>query len=271
MYQVVQCHPYWYKVPALLIRLINYYFSGVTNGELLPPYIVYKGFQPLIQWTQNGPPNARYAASKSGWFDQNLFENWFDTVLYPVLKRRTGKKLVICDNLTSHISLHVLSQCDKIDAKFICLPPNSTHLLQPLDVSVFSPLKTQWRNILRLWNKTKEGRKHATLPKPVFPELLKKLLTDTAVNLAQNIRSGFRKTRICPLNRQEAVNSLPEYSTSDVQESVAGAFKEFIENCKKHFSQQKKPNKEDNSKLSVAGGSVGRKKQETERKHKRRR
>lgn len=111
----------WYNVtrigtksPALLIRLINYYFSGVTNGELLPPYIVYKGFQPLIQWTQNGPPNARYAASKSGWFDQNLFENWFDIVLYLVLKRLTGKKLVICDNLTSHISLHVLSQCDKI-------------------------------------------------------------------------------------------------------------------------------------------------------------
>ena len=220
---------------------INYsaMFCSSANEELLPPYVVYKGSQPLIQWTQHGPPGARYAASKSGWFDQSLFENWFDTVLYPVLKRRTGKKLVICDNLTSHISLHVLSQCDKIDAKFICLLPNSTHLLQPLDVSVFSPLKTHWRSILHSWKQTKEGRKNATLPKHMFSELLKKLLAETASKLPENIQSGFQKTGIFPLTRQKVISSLPKFSCNDVQGLVGEAFKEFIENFRKDFTTSK--------------------------------
>ena len=40
------------------------------------------------------------------------------------------------------------SAAQQNDVNFCTLPPNATHLMQPLDVSVFGPMKCQWRNIL---------------------------------------------------------------------------------------------------------------------------
>ena len=48
-------------------------------------------------------------------------------------------------------------------------------MCQPLDVSAFAPLKKYWRDVLTNWKKT-DGRLNATLPKELFPRLLKQLL-----------------------------------------------------------------------------------------------
>ena len=57
----------------------------------------------------------------------------------------------------------------------VFLPRNSTDLTQPLDVAFFRPLKEAWRNILFKWKKG-DGRKEASIPKSIFPSLLKKTL-----------------------------------------------------------------------------------------------
>ena len=44
------------------------------------------------------------------------------------------------DNLSSHISPNVIKACEEKEIKFVCLPPNSTHITQPLDVAFFKPL-----------------------------------------------------------------------------------------------------------------------------------
>ena len=33
------------------------------------------------------------------------------------------------------------------DVLLLCLPPHTTHEVQPLDCTVFSPLKAQWRTV----------------------------------------------------------------------------------------------------------------------------
>jgi len=69
------------------------------------------------------------------------------------LKLRTlphdSHKVLIGDNLATHLSPYVLAMCERFKVKFIFLPENSTHLLQPLDVSVFRPLKMNWRKVVR--------------------------------------------------------------------------------------------------------------------------
>jgi len=50
------------------------------------------------------------------------------------------------------------------------LIPNSTHLTQPLDVSVFRPLKTVWFDVLENWRK--ESRRTGCIPNEVLPLLL---------------------------------------------------------------------------------------------------
>jgi hypothetical protein len=46
--------------------------------------------------------------------------------------------------------------------RFVFLPENSTHMLQPLDVSVFGPMKKRWKADCCL-----KGLNYATIPKQV--------------------------------------------------------------------------------------------------------
>jgi hypothetical protein len=65
-----------------------------------------------------------------------------------ILKKEKRQKAIIGDNLSSHFSLKVLEQCKANQIKFVCLPPNATDYLQPLDVAFFGPMKRKWREIL---------------------------------------------------------------------------------------------------------------------------
>lgn len=110
---------------------------GNAEGELAPLYVNYKAEKMWSTWTENDPQGARYNRTKAGWFDHNVFEDWFLSLMLPILKKQEGVKVIIGDNLSSHISLEVLRHCQMNDIKFIALPPNATHLLQPLDVAFF--------------------------------------------------------------------------------------------------------------------------------------
>lgn len=83
---------------------------------------------------------------------------------------------------------------------FICLPPNSTHLCQPLDVALFAPMKRKWREILHSY-KTKNPNISA-VQKPKFPALMKRLLSLMSDTIHTNMISGFRATGIYPINRE---------------------------------------------------------------------
>ena len=75
-------------------------FAGTASGHLLPPFVVYKANNMYMEWS-TGPPGARYASSKSGWFDETSFEDWFMNICLPYLRRKQGPKAIIGDNLSS--------------------------------------------------------------------------------------------------------------------------------------------------------------------------
>jgi len=182
-------------------------FACSASGVMLPPYIVYKADHLWTTWTEGGPSKARYNRSRSGWFDTNLFEDWFLKTALPYFNSLPpGRKALIGDNLASHISLGVIKECEKNDICFILLPPNSTHLTQPLDVTVFRPIKIKWRNVLRQWKKHNKG----VVRKDVFPRLLRQCLEEIHINSKENITSGFEATGIVPLNRQKVLDKLPK-------------------------------------------------------------
>ena len=53
----------------------------------------------------------------------------------------TQRRLLIMDGHGSHITANVIAQCMEHTIDLLILPPHTSHVLQPLDVSVFSPLK----------------------------------------------------------------------------------------------------------------------------------
>lgn len=183
-------------------------FAVTDSGITLPPYVVYKAEAIWNTWTEGGPTGARYNRTKSGWFDEVTFRDWFFTIVVPWAKSRQGPTVVIGDNLSSHFSADVLKMCKKYNITFCCLPANTTHLTQPLDVAFYAPLKKHWRVILEEW-RTTAGRQIESLPKEVFPKLLKKLMVALEPTAEKNIKSGFAATGIRPLNPQRVLDKLP--------------------------------------------------------------
>lgn len=224
-------------------------FACTASGLLLPLYVVYKADHLWTTWCENGPTDARYNRSHSGWFDTNIFEDWFKNIILPYCKKlQPGPKILIGDNLASHISFNVITQCEENNIRFILLPPNSTHMTQPLDVSVFRPVKGAWREILRAWKKHNKG----VIRKDIFPRLLNQALIKINAANSKNITSGFEATGLVPVNRHKVLDKLPKVEReNDQQTDMIESLKDVF--VKARFSSEKTPRVR-KKKLNVEAG-----------------
>lgn len=212
---------------------ISLMVCGNANGDLLPPMTVYKAQNLYENWTTGGPPGSLYANSPSGWFDMNLFEQWFDGLFLPHVQstRAEGDKVVLIgDNLASHFSPKVIQSCQENNIYMTPFPPNATHLMQPLDVAVFGPMKKKWRQILNDWRK--ESRYPGSIPKEHFPTLLQRLWTAILENMTENLKSGFRATGLHPPNPEEVLSRIPDETQSRNSERILDS--SLIELLKEH-------------------------------------
>lgn len=181
--------------------------SGTASGDFLPPYVVYKSDCLWSTWVLDGIHGARYNRTKSGWFDQRTFEDWFHKIAFKYLKNLPGKKIMIGDNLASHLSLAVIRKCERHNIHFVLLPPNATHLYQPLDVAVFRPLKIAWRRVLTKWKKNPD---ESAQYKENFPRLMKDTLDSVGAKGRNNLISGFRAAGIYPFSKAKGLSKLPQ-------------------------------------------------------------
>ncbi|KAJ8932166.1 hypothetical protein NQ314_014878 [Rhamnusium bicolor] len=195
------------KYPEMDINFIksaiSIMFAVTAVGTLMPLYVVYKSDRIYDQWVIGGPPGTIYNRTKSGWFDGPTFQDWFSKVIIPWARSSPEPKIIIGDNLLSHLNVEVIRACQRYNIKFVFLPPNATYITQPLDVSFFHPLKVTWRKILREI-KLKHPKENC-VEKAKFPGMLARLLKDIKSNEKTNLRSGFRATGIYPLNPDEVL------------------------------------------------------------------
>ncbi|KAG5865878.1 hypothetical protein JTB14_034855 [Gonioctena quinquepunctata] len=133
-----------------------------------------------------------------------MFEDWFFQIAVPASRRNNGKKVIIRDNLGSHLFYKVIEACEENNISFPFLPKNSTHLCQPLDVTILRPIKISWRKVLTDWKLHNKG----VIPKLVFPSLLKKMLANCSEKISANILSGFEATGISPYNLEKVLTKM---------------------------------------------------------------
>ncbi|CAH2000355.1 unnamed protein product [Acanthoscelides obtectus] len=69
------------------------------------------------------------------------FVNCLDHFIKHTKSSKENKCILVLDNHESHISPKALEKCKLNDMHLLTLPPHTSHQLQPLDVSVFGPLK----------------------------------------------------------------------------------------------------------------------------------
>ena len=209
---------------------ISVMFCGSAAGEFIPPMVVYKSEHCYENWTIGGCNNTVYDCTTNGWFDSRTFQTWFFKQFIPSIRKHQGKQVVLIgDNLGSHFSPKVINACVENNIIFICLPPNTTHLCQPLDVAVFRSAKIEWKDILDTWRR--ESRRKDNLPKDAFPSMLRKLMQRLKPS---NLIAGFKATGICPLNSNEVLKRLPDEAADNTfNESVFNdsVLKVLRENC----------------------------------------
>ena len=216
---------------------ISIMFCASATGELLPSYIVYKGQNVYPTWSEGGVNGSVYSATKSGWFDMWCFQDWFFKIFMKKISKRPGRKLLIGDNLVSHISPEVIKACRDNEIAFVCLPPNSTHMMQPLDVGLFGPMKQLWRTMLHEARDQDPTAK--ALAKGVFPKMLKELVNK--LNTAAHMPSAFRKCGLSPFDPSQVLDRLPSKESSlEISNTIDKVLLDRLE-THRFLSQSRKP------------------------------
>jgi DDE superfamily endonuclease/Tc5 transposase DNA-binding domain len=170
-----------------------------ADGDAISPYIILKGTNMTNAWI---PPsvmslNWHIGCSSRGWTDNDHGYYWLTKIFDPLTREKAGGKsrLLICDGHESHVSGRFAAYCFQHNIILFLLIPHSSHLLQPLDIDVFGPLKkavsASLEKLIRVgvnrlekaeWvDKYAEGRVHA--------------LTKS------NIQGGWRGAGLVPLCR----------------------------------------------------------------------
>ena len=80
--------------------------------------------------------------STSRWMSDNHAYELLTTLFEPETRRNDGKRrLLLLDGHGSHLIVKFIAFCLNKNIDLVVLPPHTSHILQPLDVGVFSPLK----------------------------------------------------------------------------------------------------------------------------------
>ena len=119
----------------------------------------------------------------------------------------TAPVILFFDGHHSHISIKLIEEARANKVHLICFPPHTTHILQPLDVSVFGPVKNEWKKCLKQFQIETCA---SVVTKEEFPHLLAELYQKSFH--PHHFKSGFHACGLYPLCR-DAI-SLKKLSTA---------------------------------------------------------
>ncbi|XP_064292277.1 uncharacterized protein LOC135309805 [Plodia interpunctella] len=163
-----------------------------ASGKLCPPLVIFPYVRPPKALVNNMPESWVLGRSESGWMKSDVFFEYVTNDYNDWLIKNNVKKpiLLFIDGHKSHMTYALSEFCEANDIILYALPPNSTHMLQPADVSVFRPLKQNWKNIVK--------KSDQAVTKFNFCSILNNTLSQT--ELKDAIRNGFRKCGLYPVN-----------------------------------------------------------------------
>lgn len=168
-----------------------------ASGNTLPPCVVFPYVRPPKDVINSMPEGWLLGKSETGWMKADIFYDYIVKGLNKWVEEQNVPKpvLVFVDGHKSHLTLRLSEYCNENGIILYALPPNATHLIQPADVSVFKPLKSEWKNTVHEWG-TRPENVNNVLTKSTFCPLLKKVFEKE--NLPETIKNGFRKCGLYP-------------------------------------------------------------------------
>ena len=170
-----------------------------ATGTALPPFVIYdrKSLNPA--YSKGEVPGTLYGLSENGWMNQELFHQWFQNHFLQYVPP-SRPLILLMDGHTSHYCPATIKLAAENKVVLFALPPNTTHLTQPLDRACFAPLKIAWREECHHFITTNPGKVVNRLEfSHLFAQAWYKAMT------MKNVLSGFQVTGICPFDRSKAM------------------------------------------------------------------
>jgi hypothetical protein len=181
-----------------------------ADRTILEPLAIFKGQNILQSWIPDGVINKWFfSANTKGWTSNLHGLEWLKRVFEPATRAKANgqQRLLICDGHDSHISGNFISHCIQNRITLLILPAHTSHLLQPLDVAIFGPLKKRLSAALSHLNQAQLVR----IQKIEWMEAYIKARLEACT--PQNIESAWRGAGLAPFNPKRALRMI-DHDTS---------------------------------------------------------
>ena len=168
-------------------------------GHCIPPMIIWDRKTLHADMTKGELPGTIYGLSSRGWIDQELFKIWFE---FHFLRYAPPVRpiLLLMDGHSSHYCPDTVLLAAKEKVILFTLPPNTTHLTQPLDKGCFGPLKSAWRKACHDFLAQNPGK---VVSRYSFCSVF--AIAWLQAMSIKNILAGFKVTGTFPIDRHKLI------------------------------------------------------------------
>jgi hypothetical protein len=172
-------------------------------GWAIPPFIIFGGKVLISSWYPGLPRDWVIETSANGWTTNELGVKWLKHFDAHTKERTVGAyRLLIVDGHESHNSHQFHKYCEEQKIITLCMPPHSSHLLQPLDVGCFAPLKRAYSAEIDSWSRYSITQVKKETFLPAFHIAFNKAITK------ENILASFKGAGLVPHNPERVLSKL---------------------------------------------------------------
>jgi hypothetical protein len=176
-----------------------------AKGWAIPPFIIFKARYHLSSWYKEEelPQDWEIGVSNNGWTTNKLGLDWLQHFDAHTKERTIGTyRLLVIDGHESHDSLEFQQYCKGNKIITVCMPAHSSHLLQPLNVGCFAPLKKAYGRQAEKLIRNRINHITKTEFLPCFIAAFKASFTPS------NIQGGFRGAGLVPFDPERVISTL---------------------------------------------------------------
>src|SRR6266699_2266358 len=188
-----------------------------AGGRHLQPLVIFKGKDVQQQWFPDEGieefKDWKFENSPKGWTSDDITVQWLNTVFIPqTWVPRNRSRLLIVDGHGSYITDDFMYGCFNSNIYLLFLSPHASYVLQPLDLSVFGPIKAYYctaiGNLIYQSDDCPIGKRS-------FLEYYSKA-RQYGLN-EKNVLAGWKVTGLWPINRAKPLRNRLVLNTAKLQ------------------------------------------------------